>query len=286
VSAQVPSLQQDLVLARRVVLEAGRAVLWAFGRQHEVHHKAPDQPVTAADLEAEAILRSGLMAERSAYGWLSEEAVDSPDRLQRDRVWIVDPIDGTRSYIAGRPEYSLSVALVAAGSPIVGIVLNPSTGELFTATRGGGSFMEQLEATRAGLERALDGPAAGGQQMGVGRARHAADAVLVVSRSEKRRGEFAGFGDWHLLERGSTAYKMALVAGGRADAFVSRGPKSEWDVCAGLLLVEEAGGRVTDARGDPIRFNRADPAVAGVAASNGALHEDLLEAALRARRGG
>lgn len=284
-TARAASLQEDAELARRATLDAGRAVLWAFGRAHEVRYKGPDQPVTQADLEAEAILRSHLMAERGDYGWLAEETVDSPDRLGRDRVWIVDPIDGTRSYIAGRREYALSVGLVEAGSPVVGVVLNPSTGELFMATRGGGAFLELLESTRAGLERALNSSAPERRRMSVGRARSAADAVLVVSRSEQRRGEFAGFDEWHLMGCGSTAYKMALVADGRADAFVSRGPKSEWDVCAGLLLVEEAGGRVTDARGGTVRFNRADPTLAGIAASNGVLHAALLEAARHLRRG-
>src|SRR5690606_19400612 len=105
----------DLELAVSAAREAGEALMRRFGGAHEVTYKEPDQPLTAADLEADEILRARLLGARPEYGWLSEETKDAPDRLRRERVWIVDPLDGTRSYIAGRPEFAVSIGLVEAG---------------------------------------------------------------------------------------------------------------------------------------------------------------------------
>lgn len=257
-------LRGDLALAREAALEAGRVVLPAFGRDHVVDHKSPSQPVTAADLEADALLRSLITGERPDDGWLSEETADAPDRLRRDRVWIVDPIDGTGSFIAGIPEFTISIALAVAGHAQVGAVFNPVSGELFYAERGRGAWLEApAEAEDARLTRLRVGDGSG-------------SSVLLASRAELAAGEFATFGEWSVEPRGSTAYKLAGVAAGRGTAFFSRGPKSEWDVCAGALIVEEAGGRVTDLAGEPLRYNRADPAVDGILATSGVGHDALL----------
>src|SRR5512135_2883144 len=124
---------EDVALAAAAALEAGRAAMSRFGSDLVVTHKAPDQPLTEADLEANRILHERLVGARPDYGWLSEETADDPERLERERVWIVDPIDGTRSFIAGRPEFSISVGVVERGRPMVGVVLNPATGELYAA---------------------------------------------------------------------------------------------------------------------------------------------------------
>lgn len=255
----------ELELARTAAREAGAAVMKWFGSDLEVRHKSPGQPLTAADLEADRLLHDRLLADHHAYGWLSEETVDGPDRLERDRVWIVDPIDGTRSFIAGRPEFTISVGLAERGRPVVGVVYNPARDELFSAVAGGGAFVE------------LHGGAA--QPLKLGGFATGRTARLLASRSEIGAGEFAGFpGGWTVEPAGSTAYKLACVAWGRADAFVSRGPKSEWDVCAGVLLVEEAGGRATDQTGAVPQFNCADPYVHGMIASSVAAHGGLLDA--------
>lgn len=173
-------------------------------------------------------------------------------------MWIVDPIDGTQSYIDGYPEFCVSVGLVDAGWPVVGVVFNPATDEMFSAVAGRGS-------TRNGRtirvqSSAVDHP-----------------LRMVVSRSELRRGDFDFLGDgWTLLPVGSTTYKMMKVADGSADAFLSRRSKSEWDVCAAALIVTEAGGRVSDASGAALRYNRAVPSMAGVFAGTAA-----ADAALR-----
>jgi myo-inositol-1(or 4)-monophosphatase len=250
-------LAADLELAAEAARLAGIVVLQDFGGEHRVTHKGPDQPLTGADLAADRLLREVLGAARPGYGWLSEETADRPDRLRCDRVWIVDPIDGTRSYISGRPEFAISIGLAVAGAAVVGVVYNPGTGELFRCVRGGGAWLDG----RAGALRVR--PAG-------------APRVLVASRTEIAAGELDPFADVAVVPLGSTAYKLARIAAGEADVFLSRGPKSEWDVCAGALLVEEAGGRATDLAGRMLRYNRPDPEVDGIVATNGAGHDELI----------
>jgi myo-inositol-1(or 4)-monophosphatase len=255
--------REDLELALEAAREAGRLVMETFGTDAEVRHKSPDQPVTDADLRADALLAERLLTGRPDYGWLSEESVDRPDRLGRRRVWVVDPIDGTRSFIAGYAEFGISVALVEDGEPVVGVIHNPARDELFWAVRDDGAFLRSAEAAARRLRVEEPSPES--------------RPALLASRSEIRRGEFDDFEDGHeIRELGSTAYKMAGVAAGRGHAFLSRGPKSEWDVAAGVLIVAEAGGRATDLAGRAVVFNGADPRVDGILVASPRLHAALL----------
>lgn len=252
----------DLELAVRATEAAGQVLRERFGSDLTLWSKGPGQPVTDADLAANRILGDTLRTARPDYGWLSEETPDDADRLALRRVWIIDPLDGTRSFIAGRPEFAVSVGLAVAGRPVIGVVYHPVADELFWSVAGEGAYCRS-----EGGERRLR----------VTVPRSGAGGILVASRHEIDDGEFATLeDDWKLLALGSTAYKLAVVAAGRGDGFLSRGPKSEWDLCAGELLVEEAGGRVTDRGGRPLAYNQMQPAVAGVVASNGAVHERLL----------
>lgn len=253
----------DLALAMDAVRRAGEVVMRYFGEDLVVEHKSPDQPLTAADLAADALLHELLIGARPDYGWLSEETVDRPDRLARRRVWIVDPIDGTRSFIAKLPEFAISVGLVEDGEPVAGVVFNPARDELYHAVRGEGAFMSRGGKPAVPLRVSARG-------MG--------DALtMLASRSEIAAGEFDPFGDgWRIEPAGSTAYKLAGVAAGHGEAFVSRGPKSEWDICAGALLVSESRGRTTDLGGAVLQFNCEDPYVHGILATNGTVHEAVL----------
>ena len=249
---------EELELARTAVLAAGEAVMRAFRMEQEVRYKSADQPVTEADLAADRTLHRLLLGARPDYGWLSEETADSPDRLTRERLWVVDPIDGTNSFVLGRPEFAISVGLVEGDRAVLGVVHNPATGELHHAVAGGGAFRD-------------------GQPLRVSSGRVGVPPRIVASRWEMRRGEFDAFqAGWRVEPLGSTAYKMCRVAEGGAEAFVSRGPKAEWDVCAAALIVAEAGGTVTRLDGQPLRFNQPEPHWLGVAASNGSVHADLL----------
>jgi len=244
------------MLAIAAARSAGDVVMNSFRTEQEVTFKSPDQPVTQADIAADALLQERLLAERSEYGWLSEETADTRDRLDREFVWLVDPIDGTRSFVAGRAEFSISIGLAQRGQVVLGVVLNPATGELYSALRGSGAFKGERQLRIDVVERR---------------------AVIAASRSEIRRGDFEPFVNvYDILPTGSTAYKLAKVAEGSADIFMSRGPKSEWDLAAGALIVEEAGGRVTDLHGNGLQFNRPSPHIRGVLAARAGLHEEVL----------
>ncbi len=262
--------EQDLELALDAARAAADVVRSYIGRNLDVRHKSPNQPLTEADLAADRLLRERLGSARPEYGWLSEETADSPDRLGRRSVWIVDPIDGTRSFIAGRPEFSISVGLAVDGVPRAGVIVNPATREMFHAVRGGGAYWREENGGEPHRLRAEPRPG----------------AELVASRSDVKARWLQEIGrGWTLRPLGSTAYKLALVAAGRAAGYITRGRRSEWDLCAGVLLVEEAGGRITDASGAPIPFNRRDTDVEGVIAAPQGLHAQLLAHGGKGSRG-
>lgn len=277
----------DLELALAAVAEAEAPIMAVFRTDPEVRHKGPDQPVTDADLAADRVLKGRLTGERPGYGWLSEESVDRLDRLERDRVWIVDPIDGTRSFIRGYPEFAVSVALAERGKPVIGVVHNPAAEHVVWAVAGAGAWSRRGWTGAAGPLVGVSMGEPGGArrsdaaplEVGSGVADPGEDPVLLASRSERRAGEFEPFRDgWSVREVGSTAWKLASVAMGRG-AYLSRGPKSEWDVAAGALIVAEAGGVVTDLRGHAIGLNRREPYVHGVVAGDREAHARLLDRA-------
>jgi myo-inositol-1(or 4)-monophosphatase len=240
-----------------IALAAGKAIMAFYQDSFSVRDKTPDNPVTDADLAADALLRDQLRRLLPEAGWLSEETADSPQRLQRDLVWVVDPLDGTKEFVLGIPEFAVSIALVEETTPRLAVVHNPVSGELYSANKGYGAFLD-------------------GRPIAVTATNELTLARVDASRSERGRGEFEPFdGLVTLKTMGSIAYKLARVAAGRADATWSRGPKNEWDICAGALLVEEAGGRCTDLDGLPFRFNRAVPRVSGIIATNAPLFEQV-----------
>lgn len=249
-------LQADLALARDAAVEVGAIAMRFFRADPLVRMKGAEQPVTEADLEIDAELNRLLLAPRPGYGWLSEETTDTPARLGRDRVWIVDPIDGTNSFIEGRPEFVVSIGLAVGGRAVLGVLHNPASGETYTAIHGGGARLGGRPI------RVAQPPATG------------AERVLVGSRSELDRGELEQYRDrWRILPMGSTAYRMAKVAEGAGHLYVSRGRKAEWDVCAAVVIVEEAGGSVHQHTGDLLRFNQPVPFFDGIVASCGVAPE-------------
>ncbi len=215
-------------------------------------------PVTAADHAADAALRSSLL--RPGEGWLSEESVDDRSRLGRDRVWVVDPIDGTREFIEGIAEWCISIGLLEEGMPVAGGILNPATQELVVGSVEHG-------VTYNGRPAAVTEPEPG------------SPVTVLASRSEIRRGEWDRFERNGFVVRpcGSVAYKLALVAAGRADATWTLVGKSEWDVVGGTALVRAAGGRVTLADGVEPRFNQADPVYPTYVAAGQRIARTLIE---------
>jgi myo-inositol-1(or 4)-monophosphatase len=234
-----------------VVTAAGRLIEEVRASAHlVVSEKGGQGPVTEADRRSDELLRSELGRLESA-AWLSEETADDPQRLSSRLLWVVDPLDGTKEFIAGIPEYAVSVALAENGHAVLGVIHNPASGETFSAVRGRGATLDGRRLIAGG------------------------GSVLLASRSEMKSGEFRPFEEagFQLRAMGSIAYKLACIAGGRAAMTLSRGPKWEWDVCAGALLVTEAGGRATDVFGDALLYNRAFPTVRGILAGDATSHE-------------
>jgi myo-inositol-1(or 4)-monophosphatase len=253
-----PALARERDLAIRAAREAGAIVRRYYASGVRVREKGPDDPVTKADLEANACIRSLVAAEFPADGWLSEETADSTERLACRRVWVVDPLDGTKEFIQQIPEFCVCIALVDDGRPVVGVEYNPAADRLYVAVRGAGTTVNGTPAR-------------------VSTTANVADAVVLASRSEDKRGEWDPFKSrMHVRLTGSVAFKLAELSTGAGDATFTLTPKNEWDICAGTLLVEEAGGRVTDLAGAPLRFNEPKTLRPGMIASNGVLHEALL----------
>jgi myo-inositol-1(or 4)-monophosphatase len=247
-------MRDELKLAMQAARQAGALTLKYHGGKGEINDKRDSDkvtdgdfnPLTQADLEADAYIKEVLRGAFPDYGWLSEETVDSPERLDKEAVWIVDPIDGTREFVQGLPEYVVSIALVEKGEPVVGVIFNPVTDDLYAAVKGGGTHLN-------------------GKRVFCSEVSDISQASLTVSRSEDRRGEIDPYRDsiGQIKPMGSVAYKLALVSGGQADFNISVQPKNEWDVVAGDLLVREAGGHMLDLDGKVRLYNQKDPLING-----------------------
>jgi myo-inositol-1(or 4)-monophosphatase len=234
-------MKQELQTAINAAKEAGSIILTYYKADYEIRDKSYHNPVTTADHAADAFLKRALLEAHPEYGWLSEETVDSRERLNYDRVWVVDPLDGTKEFIEGVPHFVVSIALVEAGAAVMGVLYNPVTEELFTARKGEGAYLN-------------------GKQIYCNARTDPGEMVILNSRSETRRGLWEPFQDkfGELKPIGSVAYKLGLTAAGKADIFASLRPKNEWDICAGHCLVVEAGGKMIDLKGQAIRFNQRD----------------------------
>ena len=231
----------DVERIRRGLLAAAEAVRpFTPGDVAFVRKEHRGDPVTEADHAADRVLREILPEE--GEGWLSEESVDDPSRLGRSRVWVVDPIDGTREFIEGIPEWCISIGLLEDEVPVAGGILNPATDELIL-----GSI--ETGVTYNGEAARVSEPS--GDEV----------VTVLASRSEIKRGEWDEFVDerFRVKPCGSVAYKLGLVAAGQAEATWTLVPKSEWDVAAGTALVRASGGLATLADGTGPRFNKRDP---------------------------
>ncbi len=253
-------LQDRLKFAIEAAKLAGAKILSYYepkGTTLNITHKSPTQPVTQADLDANAIIKTTLAEFLVTDGWLSEEDVDNNERFSKDFVWIVDPLDGTRDFIRGNPEFTVSIGLIHKNEPVLGVIFNPVTNELFWAAQGEGAF---LNATKIKVRE------------------DSANALHVfVSRSEFARGEWKPQ-DWPyvIVPCGGSAYKLAVVAAGRAHAALTFIQKSEWDICAGAAIIQEAGGIVTDAAGRKLIYNQPTPEFSSVFYAHPQIHGQIL----------
>ena len=232
-------MEKELDIAIQAAKEAGKIAMGYYQNSYDIREKSPNNPVTTADLMTNQRIREIIYHAFPDDGWLSEETEDSPDRLAKARVWIIDPIDGTEEFIAGIPEFAISIALVVEGVPVIGVLYNPATAELFYASAGSGALCN-------------------GTPMHCSSCRNLKQASMLVSQTEHRKGLLAGLIPLvaEIQYIGSVAYKLAKLAAGTSDLYVTVRPKNEWDFCAGDLILREAGGVLWDKAGQIIRYNK------------------------------
>lgn len=248
----------DILQRIEAALDTARTVFARFTPgEIEAEYKLGHDPVTEADLAVDAVLRMELL--REGEGWLSEESVDDMSRLSKSRVWVVDPLDGTREFVAGIPEFCVSIGFAERGRPVAGGICNPATGEIVIGAVDCG-VMYNGKPAQPSHRKSLK------------------DAVVLASRSEVTRGEWQGFSGCESQIRpvGSVAYKLALVAAGLADVTFTFSPKHEWDVVAGAALVESAGGFVATLDRARLIANQREPLLSGLIACGPYLKQELL----------
>jgi myo-inositol-1(or 4)-monophosphatase len=238
----------DLAALARVVADAGALALRRWDEGFDSWEKSPGHPVCAVDLEVDQQLKRALRRLDRDAGWLSEETVDAPDRLSRRRVWVVDPIDGTRDYIRKRIGWCVSVALVEDGQPVMAVLSAPARDELWTAQAGRGARLNG-RLLHCGHRQSLAGARAPTDSL----PREDRDLVVVAKPN-------------------SIALRMAMVAADEADLLATLRWGAEWDVAASVLIAREAGATVTDAFGAPLVFNRPDPRAFGLLATVPGIH--------------
>ena len=244
---------------RAAIAAAGDLALSHFRAGGGHWFKGPGQVVTAADIEVDRLLHEKLIGAFPEDAWLSEERADDRARLHRRRVWMVDPIDGTRAFANGLPEFAISVALLVDSAPVLGVVANPATGEWFEAERTCGAWLGGVRL-RASTHHTLQG------------------ARLLSSRTEMHRRNWQELmPEAAFTDLSSLAYKLALVAAGRFDGLISLRASHDWDFAAAQLLIAEAGGLLTGADGAVLVLNQPEPRHPGlIAAGTHALHRALL----------
>jgi myo-inositol-1(or 4)-monophosphatase len=252
--AERVALRDRLAVAVR---EAGAVALRTFRRDPTSWIKGASSPVSEADIAVDALLRERLLSIRDA-GWLSEETEDDPARLRREEVWVVDPIDGTRAYLAGLPDWAVAAALVRAGRPLVGALYAPVSDELFLSVAGQGATLngapiaasaghDMAGATFSGAKRRLDSLAA------------LEPRIATAPRIP------------------SLALRLARVATGALDGTFVAPNSCDWDLAAADLLVHEAGGLVTTLAGESLLYNRPDPVHGALVAAGRARHARLID---------
>lgn len=232
-----------------------------IARQHyelnesKIWNKTNNSPVTDADMAVNAFLYKELISARPDYGWLSEETKDDGSRQTKRRIFVIDPIDGTRAFIKRLPHFVVSIAIVENGRPVAGALYNPLTEELFDAHKNGGATRNGKPITVGTCDRV--------------------EGCRMIGYDFKFKA--LNWPDMMCQPRNSMAYRMALVASGDADATVAFTPKSDWDLAAAEIIASEAGAIVTDKQGEPLLYNRAHTENDGVICSGPLLHPLLVE---------
>lgn len=252
--------ERELAVARDAARAAAEILERFYETDLEIREKSKGNPVTEADLESDRAIAGLLHASFPQDGLLSEETIHDAARTEKRRVWIIDPMDGTKEFTRRIPEFAVSIALVEDGEPVVAVIENPPAGVTVWASRGGGTFRN-------------------GERVHVSACSELSRAVVIASRTEISKQKFAPYAGWfaELRPVGSIAWKLACIACADGDLNVSVAPKNEWDVVAGDLLVREAGGIYVAFDGSRRTYNQKTTLIeAGMAAGPPALVEAFL----------
>jgi myo-inositol-1(or 4)-monophosphatase len=249
---------RDAALLRETVREAGALALSLFRTELKNWTKGASSPVSEADIRVNDLIEKRLRSATPDYGWLSEESADDEARLGKRLVWIVDPIDGTRGYLAGREDWCVSVALVEDATPVLAAVFAPASDEFFFAARGqGASCNEALIHAASGTE--FDFPRVAGPKPLVERLTGTAGEIVLHPRIA------------------SLALRLCRVAQGRLDAAFAGGQSRDWDLAAANLIVQEANGSMTALSGDAIAYNRREVTHGVLVAAGRDRHARIVE---------
>jgi 3'(2'), 5'-bisphosphate nucleotidase len=262
-------MSDELEIAKTLAIDGGAILLRHFAQKTAVRWKGQDNPVTDADQEASRFIVESLHRQYPLDGILCEEESDDLDRLKKSRVWIVDPMDGTAEFVAGRTEFAVMIGLAIDGRPSMGVVYLPVEKKLNYSESGRGAFIETDSSRRRLHVSPVNDP---GQ------------AILAASRSHdsvksQRIREALGAGA--IVRAGGVGLKVAMICDGRAHFYIHAGPgTNQWDTCAPEIILHEAHGRMTDVADRPLGYNTANPRnLDGVIASNGFLHAAAVAAA-------
>ncbi len=253
--------RDELKLAIKAALSAGKAIMEVYASNFSTEKKSDNEPVTVADTRSDAIIRSVLS--RFGYPILSEESADDKTRLQHSRVWIVDPLDGTSSFVERKDDFSVLIGLVENGVPVIGVIYAPATRSLYIAEKGKGAFAigaSRLHVNKTELTKCIP-------------------IMSFHHLSEHDKAFVHSLGITEFARMGSCGMKIVEICKGNADFYISSTNRiKQWDTCAPWVLLNEAGGTLTDVRGNALRYNTENVNhTNGILASNGYVHDELVK---------
>jgi myo-inositol-1(or 4)-monophosphatase len=255
----VTNPHHDIPLLIETAEAAGKIAMKFFGNANEVWTKQGDSPVSEADYAVDKFLRETLLAARPDYGWLSEETEDSDARLDRETVFVVDPIDGTRGFLAGRKEWCISIGVVTRNRPVAGILECPALGRVFHASVGTGSYLNHKPLSRLS-GTSLNSVTASRRLNALIERRHGSEVTVVPFIP-------------------SLAYRIAMVANNEVDAAFARPGAHDWDLAAAEIILSETGGKLTDVDGGVRNYNMPSPMSGSLLASGDGVHAKLVDLA-------
>ena len=259
-------MQNELDVAKKLAIAAGGILLNYYRQGISVDWKAPNDPVTAADREASTLIVGNLKREFPEHAVLCEEEPDDLVRLQRSHVWMIDPMDGTREFIAQRDEFAVQIGLVVQGVPVLGVVYQPVTRKLYYAAEGLGAFLD----INGAVTPLHVSPESVASRLTIVESRSHRSARVEAIRQRLRIPES--------ILTGSVGLKVGIICEGRAHVYVHTGHRTHlWDTCGPEAILREAGGRITDVSNNPLRYDNSEVKnLHGIVATNGQIHERVV----------